>query len=121
MGNHTHCARAHSVGDLLEAGKTREGRIDLAEKTGISRKLVLRWVNLADLFRIEGVGKGYSRLLESAGVDTVVDLSRRNSLNLHNKLVEVNRDQKIVDSVPSTEIISKWIVEAKGLARKITY
>jgi small-conductance mechanosensitive channel len=111
----------HSIGDLLEAGKTREMRIDLAEKTGISSKLILRWVNLADLFRIEGVGKDFSNLLESAGVDTVVELSRRNPMNLHHRLIEVNEEKKIVESIPSLEVIEKWINEAKKLERKITY
>jgi len=36
---------------LLEVGATKKGRDQLAEKTGISPKLILEWVNLADLFR----------------------------------------------------------------------
>lgn len=111
----------NSVSDLLEAGKTREGRIDLSEKTGISRKLILKWVDLADLFRIEGVGKEYSRLLESAGVDTVVDLSRRNPVNLYKRLLEENTTKKLVKSVPTQEMVEKWIKEAKTLPRKITF
>jgi len=35
--------------DLLKAGRTPEGRRELAEKTGIPLRLILRWVNLADL------------------------------------------------------------------------
>ena len=110
-----------SIWDLLEAGKTREGRIDLAEKTGISIKLILRWVNLADLFRVEGVGKEYSQLLESAGVNTVVDLSRRNPRNLYAKLVQTNNERNLVKEVPSQEIVESWIQRAKTLSRKISY
>ena len=69
--------------ELLDRGATRKGREELSEKTGISAKLILEWVNLADLFRIKGVGEEYSDLLEEAGVDTVVELSRRNPENLH--------------------------------------
>ena len=76
---------------------------------------------MADLYRVEGVGRGYSSLLEYAGVDTVVELSRRNSLNLHRRLVEVNMEKNIVESVPSVEDVEKWIKEAKKLPRKITY
>jgi len=43
----------------------------------------LEWVNLADLYRIKGVGEEYSDLLEEAGVDTVVELAQRNPENLH--------------------------------------
>ena len=31
----------------------------LAEKTGISEKNILEWVNLSDLMRIKGVGEEY--------------------------------------------------------------
>jgi predicted flap endonuclease-1-like 5' DNA nuclease len=111
----------YSVRDLLEAGKTREGRIDLAEKTGISIKLILKWVNQSDLFRVDGVGTDYAQLLESAGVNTVVDLSRRNSRNLYTKLVQTNNEKNLVREVPTREVVEKWIQEAKNLPRKISY
>jgi predicted flap endonuclease-1-like 5' DNA nuclease len=57
------------VEDLLEKGATPKGRHDLAEATGISAKLILRWV-------IKGVGEEYSDLLEAAGVDTVKELAQ---------------------------------------------
>ena len=53
----------YTTSDLLEAGATPLGRKELAEKTGISGKLILKWVNMADLFRIKGVGEEYSELL----------------------------------------------------------
>ena len=37
---------------LLQAGATREGRAALAQTTGINEKLILRWVNMSDLFRV---------------------------------------------------------------------
>lgn len=46
-------------------------RKNLAESTGISPKLILRFANMVDLYRINGVGSEYSELLEAAGVDTV--------------------------------------------------
>ena len=111
----------YTVGDLLESGKSREGRSDLAEKTGIPAGLILRWVNLADLFRVEGIGSSYSALLELCGVDTVIDLSRRNPVNLHRRLVEENETRNLVKKVPSFEMIDGWIQDAKNLPRKITY
>src|SRR5262245_50693378 len=38
-----------TVEQLLERGATPKGRDELAEKTGISSSLLLRWVNHADL------------------------------------------------------------------------
>ena len=53
------------------------GRKEIAEATGISDKLILRWVNMADLYRIKGVGQEYAELLGAAGVDTVPELAKR--------------------------------------------
>ena len=107
--------------DLLEAGSTSKGREELAERTGISAKLILEWVNLADLFRIKGVGEEYSDLLEEAGVDTVVELSMRNPENLHAKLHEVNEEKKLVRRPPGLNAVKNWIEQAKKLPRKVEY
>ncbi|MEJ5293018.1 MAG: DUF4332 domain-containing protein [Candidatus Methanosuratincola sp.] len=106
---------------LLEAGSTKKGRDELAEKSGISPKLILKWVNRADLFRVKGIGQEYSDLLEAAGVDTVVELGTRNASNLYSKLVEVNNAKNLVRKLPSLEVIKDWIEQAKKLPRKIEY
>jgi predicted RecB family nuclease len=41
---------------LVERGDTRKGVKQIAKQAGISEKLILRWVNQADLLRIKGVG-----------------------------------------------------------------
>ena len=68
---------------LLEKGASPQGRKEIAEKTDISEKLIMEWVNHVDLFRIKGVSEEYSDLLEEAGVDTVPELAQRNPENLH--------------------------------------
>jgi predicted flap endonuclease-1-like 5' DNA nuclease len=111
----------YTTSDLLEAGATPLGRKELAEKTGISDKLILEWVNIADLFRIKGVGEEYSDLLEEAGVDTVVELAKRVPENLHAKMLEVNEKEKLVRRPPTLNEVKQWIEEAKKLPRKIEY
>jgi predicted flap endonuclease-1-like 5' DNA nuclease len=107
--------------DLLHMGKTRKGRDDIAIKTGISSKLILEWVNLADLIRIKGVSEEYSDLLEEAGVDTVVELARRNPDNLHTKIVEVNKEKNLVRQIPSLKTVANWVEQAKKLPRAVEY
>ena len=85
-----------TVDQLLEKGKTPKGRKELEDVTGITGKLILTWVNHADLFRINGVGPQFSELLEAAGVDTVVELANRKPENLVAKLNEVNEAKKLV-------------------------
>jgi predicted flap endonuclease-1-like 5' DNA nuclease len=110
-----------TTSDLLESGATPRGRKELAEKTDISHNLILEWVNLSDLLRIKGVGEEYSDLLEEAGVDTVVELSVRNAINLHAHVTEVNLAKKLVRRTPSLSMVERWINEAKDLPRKIEY
>jgi predicted flap endonuclease-1-like 5' DNA nuclease len=110
-----------TVEALLKAGASPKGREALAEKTGISGKLVLEWVNLADLFRIKGIGEEYSDLLEEAGVDTVPELAQRNAENLYAKLVETNDAKKLVRRLPAQSQVADWIQQAKALPRVVTY
>lgn len=106
---------------LLQKGSTPQGRQALAEEAGISDKLILEWVNHADLFRIKGVGEEYADLLEEAGVDTVPELAQRNPANLHAKLGEVNAAKKLVRKLPAASQVSDWVEQAKALPRVITY
>jgi predicted flap endonuclease-1-like 5' DNA nuclease len=108
-----------TVEKLLELGATPKGRDELAEKTGISGALILRWVNHADLIRIVGVAEQFSELLEAAGVDSVPELARRVAANLHAKLVEVNEAKKLTRRIPSEKQISDWIEQCKKLDRAV--
>jgi len=114
-------AGATSTDKLLEMGSTPKGRAELAEKAGISEKLILEWVNHVDLFRIKGVGQEYADLLEEAGVDTVPELAQRNAENLYAKMVEVNEAKKLVRVLPTQEDVSDWVAQAKQLPRVIQY
>jgi PAS domain S-box-containing protein len=102
-----------TTADLLNQGKDRKGREILVEKTGISHVLVLKWVNMADLMRIKGIGEEYSELLEKAGVDTVRELRTRVPENLHAAIVKANETHKLVRRLPHLSEVASWIKEAK--------
>ena len=106
---------------LLAQGASPKGRQELADKTGIGGKLILGWVNAADLFRIKGVGEEYSDLLEASGVDTVPELARRNAENLRAKMAEVNQEKRLVRQLPSQAQVQSWIEQAQALPRVMTY
>jgi predicted flap endonuclease-1-like 5' DNA nuclease len=108
--------------ELLAAGSTPKGRSDLEKTTGISGKLLLKWINRADLARVKGIGEEYADLLELAGVDTVPALAQRNAENLHKTLVEVAGARKdVVRRVPSASDVTAWVAAAKELPRVINY
>jgi predicted flap endonuclease-1-like 5' DNA nuclease len=106
---------------LLEKGATPAGRQDLAAAADISSKLILEWINLADLFRIKGIGEEYSDLLEEAGVDTVPELAQRNAANLLAKIIQVNAEKKLVRRVPTLAQVTSWIEQAQALPRIVQY
>lgn len=110
-----------TVEALLKAGATPKGREDIAEQTGITKTLILEWVNHADLYRIKGVSEEYSDLLEEAGVDTVVELATRNPENLYAKIIEVNEAKKLVRRPPSQSMVADWVLQAKGMDRAFFY
>ena len=107
--------------DLLTAGAKPFGRKKLEETTGISGKLILKWVNHADLFRINGIAGQFAELLEAAGVDTVKEFRHRVPANLQPKLVEVNEEKNLCNRVPSVAELEKMIAQAKELEPLITY
>lgn len=106
---------------LLEKCAAPAGRKALSEETGISEKLILKWTNHADLFRINGVGPQFAELLEAAGVDTVKEFRHRVAANLKTKMDEVNEEKHLCGRVPSEAEIQKMIDQAKELPPTMTY
>ncbi len=106
---------------LLERGASAKGREEIVGQTGISDRLILRWVNHADLFRIKGVAGEFAELLEASGVDTVPELAQRNAANLCQKMSAANQEKKLVRKLPTESQVTTWIAEAKSLPRIVTY
>ncbi len=115
-------AGVKSIRGLLIAGATKKGRDEIARKSGLDASLVLKWVNMADLFRVKGIGSEYSELLEKAGVDTVKELRNRKAENLTAKMAEVNsQSKKLVRILPAKVKVERWIKEAAKLEPVVKY
>ena len=114
-------AAVKTTDDLLEKCATRAGRKKMAEATGISEKLILRWTNHADLFRINGVAGQFAELLEAAGVDTIKEFRHRVPANLQAKMEEVNAQKNLVNHVPSVKEIEKMVAQAKEMEPRVEY
>lgn len=114
-------AGVRTVESLLEMAADKKSRSALAEKTGINEARLLKCVNMADLFRINGVASQYAELLECAGVDTVKELKHRNPENLATAMAEVNKAKNLVRRAPSSAVVSDWVAQAKKLPPKISH
>lgn len=120
-GEKLRAAGVSNTDQLLAAGKTKKGRAELAQKTEISESLILKWVNMVDLYRIKGIGSEYSELLEASGVDTVKELKNRVPANLEKKMAEVNAQKKLTRRVPTLVMVTDWIEQAKKLPAGVEY
>jgi len=105
----------YTVNDLLRVGAREHGRQQLARKVGTTSSTILRWIYHGDLLRVRGVGRKYAALLESAGVNTVDELSTRNPRYLCQTLKAVNRDRHLVRRTPPPRTIEIWVNHAKTL------
>jgi hypothetical protein len=106
---------------LLKLGGSKTGRKSLSVATGIEEDLILRWVNMADLFRIKGVAEEYAELLEAAGIETMKELASRKGDLLHQKLIEINVSQQLVRQLPTLKKVNTWVSQARDLSQKVTY
>ena len=110
-----------STDALLEKGCTVKGRAEITEKSAIGAKLILRWVKHSDLFRVKGVAGQYAELLEAAGVNSVVELSKCKADILYEALGKCNVEKKVVRALPSQDKVIRWVAQAKALPRKVQY
>lgn len=101
--------------ELLKRGATPASRKEIEEATGIGHNLILKWVYLADLIRINGVGEEYSELLQAVGVNTVSDLAKQNADKLSDKIIEINNKKNLVRQIPAHPMVKDWINKAKNL------
>jgi len=114
-------AGVRGTNGLLKMGGTRKGRLELAKATGFDAKTILEWVNRADLFRVKGIGGQYSDLLEAAGVDTALELSKRSPEALLEAMTKANVKLNKVNQMPGLSNVKAWIKNAKSLKRVVEY
>lgn len=114
-------AGIRSTEALLKRGAKPAGRKEISKATGISHAPILRWVNHADLYRVKGIGSQYSELLEAAGVDTVVELAKRDAVKLLATMVKTNQAKNLVNGMPGLRQVRSWVTQAKKLPRVVSY
>ena len=110
-----------TTGALLEAAKSPKGRKELAVKTGIDEKRLLKWANAADRMRIKGVGEDYAELdprgrrrhRTRAQVPQCQAADRGDA--------QCQCQAQAGGLLPSEKAVERWIEHAKKLPLKISY
>ncbi len=110
-----------TIKDLLARGTTRKERELLAEQSGISSNLLLKWINSADLMRIKGIGSEYANLLEVAGIASVIELAQQKPHPLLETILIVNEEKKLVRRPPNESQVEDWVDQARHLPQLISF
>jgi predicted flap endonuclease-1-like 5' DNA nuclease len=99
--------------------------VEIAEATGISPKLIYKWVCQADLFRVKRAAEEYTNLLFEMEIETVKELSRQTAPSLHKKIIKFVDELEDkpgwhgdVNKSPSQKDVEEWIKSAKALVKK---
>lgn len=113
-------SKVRTTESLLEQASTRKGRAEVSQRTGISTADLLKWAQQADMMRVGGIGSEYADLLAAVGVDTIKVLRRRNAENLMVTMTHVNTRRRLVQRLPTVEMVEGWIVAAADLESIVT-
>ncbi len=99
---------------LIQQGKTAETRVNLANKLQVNLQYVNKWIALADLARIPGIGLQYCGLLLHSGIGSVAQLAQTPTHRLHQQIMrlQVSTMQRR-DLCPTIDVVQQWSQQAK--------
>jgi predicted flap endonuclease-1-like 5' DNA nuclease len=110
-----------NVAQMREAGRTRNDRQALAERTGIPVEAILELVKLSDLARIQGLKAIRARLYYDAGVDTLEKLARWDPEELCGILAGFVEETGFDGIAPLPKEAASAVATAKRLPKIIEY
>jgi len=105
--------------DLFEAARTRAGRANVSELTTIPATSLLRWVDVIELCRVDGIDPEGAELLAASGVSSLPELRNRKAADLAQRCAEVNARLEIVRFTPSRQSLQSWIERAAKLTPRV--
>lgn len=108
-----------TTSELLIRAADPNRRLDLSAQTGIGEAYIDRWVEMANLMRLKGIGPQYSELLVSAGVVSLEQLATNDPAALAQALVKVNTERNLATSPPTPSEVQAWFRELAKLPSPI--
>ncbi len=105
-----------TTAQLLQKARTVELRQVLANQLEIKVQYVNKWVALADLARIPGIGCQYCGLVLHAGVCSVTQLAQTPAHRLHQQILRLQvAMMQRQDLCPHVDKVASWIKQAREL------
>jgi predicted flap endonuclease-1-like 5' DNA nuclease len=106
-----------TTGQLLKKASTPQSRQVLANHLQIKSQYVNKWIALADLARIPGIGCQYCGLLLHAGICSVTQLAQTPAQKLHQQILRLQvAMMQRRDLCPPVDEVAVWIKQARELA-----
>jgi hypothetical protein len=106
---------------LFDKIKNAKERKELAESTGIADSEILELTKLTDLSRIKWVGVTFARMLYDLGIDTVEKASMADSIDLHKRINQINKEKNIYRGQIGLNDIKIFVNAAKEVPLEIKY
>ena len=103
-----------TTNDLLNRCSSDLKLAEFSKEIGISRKSIQKWVNMAELMSLKGIGEEYSELLLKLGIKDLDGLAKSELEKLYNKMTEQKELQKLVKKMPTKRQLKEWIGNAKS-------
>lgn len=105
------------IADFLSATGTEEDIAQLSKLTGFSSGTIESWRDQVALSRVDGIGGAFQRLLRSADVWTLRELSQADPEELTEQLNSLDSPDTS-DQMPSIYQVKQWVTEAKSLIKR---
>ena len=121
-----HIERLAAIGikqtqQLFERARSKKERAELSKAANVPNDVLLELVKMTDLARAGWVGPIFARLFYEAGADTLEKLVKCSPEALYEKLIAVNKAQKLTQGHFTAKDVALCIEISKELARVIEY
>ena len=105
-----------TTGKLLETAKSTSSKEELANQLQVHPQYLNKWVALADLARVPGIGCQYCGLLLHAGIGSVKQLAQTPTHRLHQQILRLQvATMQRRDLCPDMAQVTVWIQQAQNL------
>jgi predicted flap endonuclease-1-like 5' DNA nuclease len=104
---------------LLRAAGSFASRRQLLAQTRIDEGELTTILHRADLARVDGLGAVFGLILEELGVSTLSALAAEDPVQLHARVREYNRQERISRRSPTPEEVAYWVTQARRLPPRI--
>ncbi|HBK64515.1 MAG TPA: DUF4332 domain-containing protein [Cyanobacteria bacterium UBA9226] len=101
---------------LLEIARSTSAKQELANRLKVHPQYVHKWVALADLASVPGIGCQYCGLLLHAGIASVKQLAQTPTHRLHQQILRLQvATMQRRDLCPDMAQVGQWIQQARDL------